>query len=219
MVLSAVTLPFEHCNPKLQKYRKQRHLTTRYRWLRKRERSMWSLFTFISVLMGQTPHTVYAIPGSNHAIMPESSKDPVRKQNYVDTVVKNISGNHLGTILTASDHVSNQPQHSDKKTQCYPRCFIVDTDSISFIIDTGANWFIVNDARLMNNYKPSNTRVKCISGDPAIASGTSYINLKMQSDDGEVVRINKLPVVHVESCLYNFFPPQLLIKETKQNNF
>ena len=76
---------------------------------------MWSLFTFISVLMGQTPHTVYAIPGSNHAIMPESSKDPVRKQNYVDTVVKNISGTHPRPILNASDHISSQSQHKKRE--------------------------------------------------------------------------------------------------------
>ena len=181
---------------------------------------MWSFITFLSIFMGRTPHNVYAIPGSNHAIMPDTpSKDLVRQQNYVDTVVKNISGSHPGTILNASDNISSQSQHFDKKTQCYPRCFIVDTDSISFIIDTGTNRFIVNDAIIINDYKPSNTRVKGISGDPAIAPGTGFVNLKLRSDDGEVIRIEKIPVVHVTSCPYNLFLPQLLIKEMKQNNF
>ena len=76
---------------------------------------MCSFTTLLSVFMGQTPHNVYAIPGSNHVIMPESSKDPVRQHNYVDTVVKNKSGTHPRTILNASDHISSQSQHKKRK--------------------------------------------------------------------------------------------------------
>ena len=101
----------------------------------------------------------------------------------------------------------------------HPCCFMVDTDSVEYVLDTDANRVIVNNARLIYGYRSATAQVKGIDGEPTTATGAGFINLPLKSDDGQILIIPKIPVMHVPSCPYNLMPPQLFVKEMKARNF
>ena len=57
---------------------------------------------------------------------------------------------------STTSHLTSLRQH--------PYCFIVDTDSVPYIIDTGANRIIVNDAKLLKQLNPTSDKIKGIGG-------------------------------------------------------
>ena len=213
MVFSAITLPLQHCPPKIQLLHKQFRTTNRCKLTRGRRRKWW---LYAACLLGLTTHNatnVYAISGSNHVmIRGKTSGDSVRQQKYVDTIVTNASmTNPLNIPETLNEDVPRDIKR-------HPCCFVADTDSVRYILDTGANRIIVNNARLMYGYKPATAQIKGINGDPTISTGTGFINLPLKSDDGRTLTITKIPVMHVPSCPYNLMPPQILIKQMKVRN-
>ena len=50
-------------------------------------------------------------------------------------------------------------------------CFVADTDSTSFVIDTGANRVIVKDAKLLHNFQACSSSVKGVRGNPVSILG------------------------------------------------
>ena len=64
-----------------------------------------------------------------------------------------------------------------------PYCFIVDTDSVPYVIDTGADRTVINDAKLFNNLTPTSDKIKCISGKCVRIAGVSDLDLNLRLDN------------------------------------
>ena len=100
-----------------------------------------------------------------------------------------------------------------------PYCFIADTDSVSYVMDTGANRIIVNDVKHLKGLIPSNDKVKGIGGSCVRIAGSGKLSLPLKSDDGKTTIIRKLNAVYVPTSPFNLIPPQILIKEMKRQRF
>ena len=98
-------------------------------------------------------------------------------------------------------------------------CFVVDTDSVPFVLDTGANRIIVNDAKLLQNLQTSTAKVKGIEGKCVRIAGTGTISLPLRSDDGHINMVPNLHAVYVPSCPYNLIPPQILIHQMRKQKY
>ena len=116
-------------------------------------------------------------------------------------------------------HITNKKEPQVTSKENYPRCFVADTESVRFVLDTRANHTIVNDARHVYGYKPARFKVKGIGGDPTISSGRGFIGIPLKSEGGQTYLIQAVPVMHIPSCPYNLLPHQVLIKEMKSRNF
>ena len=92
-------------------------------------------------------------------------------------------------------------------------CYIVDTDSIQYAIDTGDNFIIVNDAKLIIDLIPTTDKIKGIGSNCVRIVGTGKLRLPLKSDDGEINIVSKLDAVYVPSSSYNLIPSQILIKK------
>lgn len=51
-------------------------------------------------------------------------------------------------------------------------------------IDLAANWFIVNDAKLITNLRLIKATIKGIGGNATVIQGIILINIKLEIDDG-----------------------------------
>ena len=100
-----------------------------------------------------------------------------------------------------------------------PRKFVPDTDSISCVMDTGANRFIVNDRKLLRKFRKCAGTVKEIGGKPTSLMGTGELVLKLKSDDGKTYELIVRNAVYVPTCPYNLIPPQILLGKMKNQGF
>ena len=95
----------------------------------------------------------YSMPGTGHALIPgEASTNTLRQYRYVDTVMRKLKDQHSMNVALPS----GSPITNTEALKTNPVVFISDTDSIHFVIDTGANRLITNDAnnpRLQANYR------------------------------------------------------------------
>ena len=221
VVLSAVTLPLQHCQAKIQKTFRQFKLTTRYITKRQRGRKFWFLIMLASFFItgvhsnsgAKGTEETYRLPGSNHAIIAGmASNDLTRQHSYVDTVINASTQVGVPHVITNTD-----PRMVSRED--HPRCFVADTDSVRFVLDTGANHTIVNDARHVYGYEPTRGKVKGINGKPTTSSGRGFIDIPLKSKDGRISLVEGVPVVHIPSCPHNLLPPQVLIKEMKARRF
>ena len=91
-----------------------------------------------------------------------------------------------------------------------PICFIAGTDSITYAVDSGANYFILNDSHYMSNMKITKASIKGIGGKALQMSGSGDHSLLLKSDDGDFDIIPEdHPAVYVLSSPYNLIPPHL----------
>ena len=172
--------------------------------------------SLLPFFMSLNQEYVYAIPGTNHVLAHNSPpKDIGRQLKYIDHIMSSVSKE----IQTTPNPISKSTKEPEPTHKSQPRCFVADTDSVKFIIDTGANRIIVNDAKLAYGYKVTDAHLKGINGKPTVASGLGFINLLLKSNDGRATILKRLPVVHVPGCPYNLLPPQLLVKEMKARDF
>jgi hypothetical protein len=105
----------------------------------------------------KTP-SVYAIPGTSHALLSEPSLDASRQDSLRETVIHNtVSQSDEELLHTAPDSGSLSPPSS---LPADPHCFVVDTDSHMFLVDSGANAVIVNDVTLLTDFHSSTGGVK-----------------------------------------------------------
>ena len=155
------------------------------------------------------PPTAHALPGTNHVLVhDQSSLDLHRQQNYVNTIVSNLKET---TCNIAPPTVCNSVTSSTGDTKPTfpinnePHCFLVDTDSIPFVIDSGANRIIVNDVRLLSAMKHTSDKIKGIGGKCTRITAKGFISLSLKSDNG---------LVNTSPC--NIIPSQLLISEMKK---
>jgi hypothetical protein len=163
----------------------------------------------------------YALPGStNHVIISgESSLDQARQHTYVNTIVDAAVSNHPDAdeiIATTVDGVT--PPESNVGLQYLPYCFIADTDSVEYIIDTGANRIIINNRKLFVKSRTIASSVKGIGGNAVKATAVGDIHVPLKSNDGVVDYIT-VKAVYVPSYPFNLIPHQVLITEMKRQGY
>ena len=89
-------------------------------------------------------------------------------------------------------------------------CFISNTDSTSFVIDTGANWVIVKDAKLIQNLQSGSGGVKGVGGNSVsiLGNGSFWVNLRADNDFSDSIDLHD--AVYVPTSPFDILPPQLL---------
>ena len=114
-------------------------------------------------------------------------------------------------------HANAPDKDIDHKTlRNTPHCFVTDTDSHTYLVDSGANRFIVNDAKMLKQFTATQASVKGISGTSVAIQGTGQHQLTIRSDDDHQSNIH-VKAVFVPSSPYIIIPPQLLIHALKNN--
>jgi hypothetical protein len=149
MTLSSIRIPIQWCPPSQQHSRKDRAQTRppRRRPLFKRILSIFSLLA-----LGALPGT-YSLPGTNHAIVVGDSLGlPIRQHVYAETAIEQTVASQtdlyaLGTDIQGDDGL----QADDNRLQEISYCFIADTDSVRYVLDTGVNRVILNDTSSSKN--------------------------------------------------------------------
>ena len=93
---------------------------------------------------------MHAVPVTNHVLSKgQTSSNAMRKYKYVDTVINNLRDDHndtatiTSTFDTSPEATAIPSLSSMKGLSQEPYRFVVDTDSIPYVIDTGANHIIV----------------------------------------------------------------------------
>ena len=94
-----------------------------------------------------------------------------------------------------------------------------DIDSIPYLIDTGANRIIVNDLKLLANFKSVRGGVKGVRGTAVLIYGIGALSMSLQADDGSVDKISIEGAVYVPSSPFNLIPPQLLVLILKSHDY
>lgn len=93
--------------------------------------------------------------------------------------------------------------------------FLADPDGADFIVNTGTHKFIVNDLRLLKNFRPVEGKVKGMNRESTKFQGNRQLTLTLKSDHGDQIQI-VVDLVVVPHCPYNLMSPQLLVHELKQ---
>jgi hypothetical protein len=181
-------------------------------------RSLYLLFA-----IGTLVPTSYSPPGTIHAvIIGDSSNDALRQYTYIQTAIDDATENHPISGDPDATEMSDLPTANAAQTvnlRHTPYCFVADTDSIPYVIDTGANRVIINDAKLFHEFRPTNGKVKGIGGTPVSLNGIGTVKLPLHSDDGTVDQVILRNAVYVPLSPFNLIPPQLLIAELKHSGF
>ena len=171
----------------------------------------WRLLLFPLLLLQISP-TIHAIPGTNFSMMKGvRTNDTSRQRRYAKTILEQTSSS---PILSPSTNPS-PPEPPTSTIRNEPICFIADTDSLTYAVDSGANRVILNEFHTMTNIQIVKGSIKGIGGKGVTMSGSGKHTLTLQSDDGHYDTIPRLPAVCVPSSPYNLIPPQLLIKHMK----
>jgi hypothetical protein len=118
----------------------------------------------------------------------------------------------------ALDGTSSAPE-PDAKLKKLPYCFVANTDSVAYVLDTGANRLIINNAKLFAKFTARNGRVKGIGGDPLQILGTGSVRIPLKSDDGKVDYVFFDDAVYVRTSPYNLLPPQILHLKMKAQGY
>ena len=235
--LSAIHIAQSWCSPRVQRILKAISFTKRDKYLHathNRRTSYRGLrFLLLPFLFSGAAPTAHAIPGTNHILINgEGSNDFTRQTKYVKTIIDTVNASHTTPSFLSSDldnatannalpivEPSKSPTTPSTSLRQHPYSFIVDTDSVPYIIDTGANRIIVNDAKLLKQLNTTSDKIKGIGGKCIRIAGIGNIDLPLKSDNDLVDTLFDLPAVYVPSCPYNLMPPQILISEMKQRGF
>jgi hypothetical protein len=120
------------------------------------------------------------------------------------------------TDPTALDATAENPP--DAKLRCLPYCFVADTDSIPFVLDTGANRMIINNVKLFKHFKSRKGNVKGIGGAPVKLFGGGTVRISLKADDGTVLTdVDIDDAVYVPTSPFNLIPPQILISKMRHD--
>ena len=90
--------------------------------------------------------------------------------------------------------------------------FIVDTDSVPYVLDNGANRIIVNDIRSLHDLKPTSDKIKGVGGKCVRIAGIGCLTLPLKTSNNKLNLLSNLYAAYVLSCPYNLIPPQILCK-------
>ena len=124
--------------------------------------------------------TLYSLPVHNHSLIQgEYSNESFRQGKYVKTAICNTTDivSVIGNISNTFTADNAYPYENLRRTTF---SFLFDTDSTSYVLDTGANRIILNDLRQFKVSHPCNVNVKIIGGSNVSIRGTSttYIPIK-----------------------------------------
>ena len=228
IVLSAIRIASSWCPPAVQYMIKCIIFTKRARCLQASHRHIHTRskllrFFLLPLLFFSHAPSIHAMPGTNHSIIKgQASLDIARQQKYIKTIIDKISNDSNISSSSSSTNIpppSQSPSSASVGTRTEPFCFIVDTDSVPYVIDTGANRIIVNDARYLRNLVPTSDKIKGIGGKCIRIAGTGILKLPLRSDNGHLDMVSNLQAVYVPSCPYNLIPPQILINQMKHQGF
>ena len=235
--LNRVSIPIQKCPPNLQQemrnFKRSKHRPSRCLKLR----ACFPLVFFIPALdpvlatttnallggafatsrcFGRTGDRYHPLPGTRFAI--DTQPDPstvtskYAQSKFTTSVVQSLTqGTSEGVCLNAeptAKYVRNS----------LPYCFIADTDSITVVLDTGANRVIVNEKNLRTDFHLSREQVKGLQGKPITAGGRGRLRMKLESVDGHVEEIDHL-AIFCPTSPYNLAPPQLLVRALKQRGY
>ena len=92
---------------------------------------------------------------------------------------------------------------------------MADTESFPYLIDTTANRVIVNNIKLLYNFKAIRGGVKGVGGTSVSIRGIGYLSLPLQSGYGAVDYVCIQDAVYVPSSPFNLLPPQIPISHLK----
>ena len=213
--LACVNIPIHWAIPQAQQMHRN-YKRTRPKYALKSRKIMYALL--LAVLQSKQSHQVYALPSTNHAIINEPSKDIARQRAYVKTVIHNMTNQQQHTN-EYDIHTSTHDEKSDHTAlRNTPHCYVMDSDSCTYLLDSGANRFIVNDAKMLTQFMPTQASVKGISGTSVAIRGMGQHQLTLKSDNNYKMTLH-VDAAFVPSSPYNIIPPQLLISALKVNGY
>ena len=229
MVLSAVRIPVQWSQPTHQRLSALFRFNVQLRSSHRQHRNKlfcpsvpWFLRFFLlpCLIFTQFGPTSYAIEGTNYALVNDApSLDATRQTAYLQTISSQLRSHPepSSDFFPAGDFTSRPKL--DPTLRCTPISFVADTDSDAYILDTGANRFIINDACLFLKLISTKSKVKGINGADTSFFCHGTINLHLLSDSQDVTILKNVPAVYVPSSPYNLLPPQLLVREMKSRGF
>jgi hypothetical protein len=163
--------------------------------------------------------TVHSLPGTNYAITSDRlSLDNARQHRYVDTIIRQ-AVDSARTTGAPSAMSSEANSLLDQSVLSLPFCFVADTDSFPFVLDSGANRFIVNNATLFRSFNKQDGLVKGIGGKSVPLIGTGTIKLPLKSEDGAINSITIKDAVYIPTSPFNLVPPQLLLRKLTEAGY
>ena len=227
-LLSAIRIPHHWCPPLLQRKCKTIRFSDWNRRLHRTQRRRFKFrHTFVTILLlplflFKQSQAVHIVQGTSYALVKgDQSLDISRQQKYVNSLIDQLdtinSEENQNLALVTTQSVPKSTPTSLLRQD--PVSFIADTDSVLYIIDTGANRIVVNDARLLTNLKISSSAIKGIGGKTINIAATGKLALPLRSDDGTLDLVSDLDAVLVPSCPYNLIPPQILVKQMKLRGY
>ena len=92
----------------------------------------------------QKSHVAYSLPGSDYCLVTGSSQNISQQNHHVHNIISQSSGYQSVAKPSVSLHSGTRPL--EPRLQQEPLSFIADNDSQQFVIDSGSNRIIVNDA-------------------------------------------------------------------------
>jgi hypothetical protein len=194
MVLSTIRLPIQWCHPQVQHtYKRRRRQTSKPIKL--------ILLSLLAFNTNSVP-TIYSLPRTNPALIStETSNDPSRQHAFVQTVIDNTVTSHttIDDDETTINHAANAT--NDEILRQQPFCFIANTDSVPYVLDTGANRIILNGAKLFKDFQAKAGNVTGIGGSPVSLRGTGSVEIPLKADDGSVDKITIQNAVYVPTYL------------------
>jgi hypothetical protein len=132
MVLSVIRLPIQWCHPLVRRSDKDRRFTRRTRRLSR-------TCPLLALLALSNVPIYHALPGTDHVLIKgKTSSDISRQQQSVRMAINNAAISHplppdMAHSTTANDNAKPVTLRNT------PYCFVADTGSIPYVLDTGAN--------------------------------------------------------------------------------
>ena len=220
-MLSAVRIPLNWCHPFLQRSCKALRFSLWNQRLQHRQQRRTAIrlrsFTLLlfSLLCIKQTQAVHVLPNSSFGmIQGECSSNISQQRSYIRSAI-----NASTTVNQHHPVISNVSSSPDASIRNEPICFITDSDSVHYVVDTGANRIIVNDARLLTRFTPSSSNIKGVGGTKVKILGTGILTLHFKNDNGTSTSVRNLSAVLVPSSPYNLIPPQILIKQMKLQDY
>ena len=130
-----------------------------------------------------------------------------RQQDLQETVISNTVSS-VTTVATPS--LDDEPV-PDNELRFTSYLFVADTDSVPYLINTTANRVIVNNIKLLSNFKAIRGGVKGVGGTSVSIHVIGSLSLPLQYDAGAVDYVCIHDAVYVPISPFDLLPPQILI--------
>ena len=211
-LLSAVLIHTRLCHrfPNTAQNHKRHRYVSRY--LSPRSGLLRCLLFFLTV--GSLTPVAYALPGTNQVLIHgDKSLDSHCQARHIDDAISAYRDATRPSSFVPSPSVASGSPSSDS---CEPQVFIADTDSHAFAVDTGANRVIVNDPKLLRDFRPTRGAVQGVNGRSTPICGTGTYDLVLASDAGARTTVRITNTVYVPTSPYCLAPPQLIIRHMRQ---